>query len=369
MKRSTAGFTLVELLVVILCSSIVTVTAMSFLLMGMRMTGESNDTAQRQQTTRIILTMLEDLAGSGQIREVRDEGESGWAVLDGSESSQPLLRYEPDQKTIVSGSGTVLMENITASTAEYHPEQKLLRFTFTSKKAVYETSIYCRMGVKSNSTDKEEADALMALALQPQNAPPAHIQNTPTSGGSLGSESAAQTPAPAASAPTQRESRLMLLSVLAEQHGSGGEIQNQPADAPYRYFSEWYIGGYGADKPGWNTDTPWCACFVSWAAAQLGDAYLTAVPRFCNVDDGMEQFQSGSIGAWYGRGYVPTPGDCIFFDWSGGNDPAHVGVVFYVDEDAGKVYTIEGNSGSRVALRSYARNDPCILGYGVLKWK
>ena len=33
------------------------------------------------------------------------------------------------------------------------------------------------------------------------------------------------------------------------------------------------------------------------------------------------------------------------------------------------LYTIEGNSGGRVALNCYPKNDPRIMGYGVLNWK
>ena len=33
------------------------------------------------------------------------------------------------------------------------------------------------------------------------------------------------------------------------------------------------------------------------------------------------------------------------------------------------LYTIEGNSGGRVAVQRYLLSDPRIVGYGVLKWK
>lgn len=356
MNRSTAGFTLVELLLAILCSSVVTLAAMSFLLMGMRMTGESNGTAQRQQTARIILTMVENLGG-----EIKDasSSEDGWSIT-GADGE--LLAYSSKKQAITSHSMT-LIDGLEDATADM--DGQLLRLTITTEKAAYETYVYCRTATPQR--EPAEAAALLT-AFRSRVAEAAAANRLAALSESPTSAPAAQSPPPA-SAPRERESRLALLSILAEQHGSTGEIKNQAAGAAYRYFSEWYIGGYGDSKPGWNADTPWCACFVSWAAAQLGDTYLNTVPYFCNVDDGMEQFKSGAIGTWHGRGYTPTPGDCIFFDWSGGDDPAHVGVVFYVDAPGGKLYTIEGNSGSRVAIRSYALDDPCILGYGVLNWK
>lgn len=364
MNRSTSGFTLVELLVAILCCSVVTMAAMSFLLMGIRMTGESNDTAQRQQTARIVLNMVENLGG--EITGVENpDGE--WVIK--SKTNGDLLRYSKDGRAITSNNMT-LIDGLES--AEATMTGRLLRLTIKTEKAVYTTSVYCRTAPEETpeqsggGADAEPAEAAdLIFRTRVAEAAAANQRLAASRGASTADDGGGETPAP----PTERESRLTLLAVLAEQHGSSGEIKNQAADAPYRYFSEWYIGGYGAEKPGWNADTPWCACFISWAAARLGEERLSAVPRFCNVDDGMARFKSGGIGAWHGRGYAPTPGDCIFFDWSGGDDPAHVGVVFYVDASAGKLYTIEGNSGGRVAVRSYAPDDPCILGYGVLKWK
>lgn len=351
MKQSNAGFTLMELLMAILCTSIVTVAAMSFLLMGMRMTGESNDAAEQQQTVRILLTMLENMAGSGQIKEVRTGGQ-GWAVLDGS-SEKPLLQYA--NKAIKSGGGTVLLDDLEASAAKL--EGNLLTVTVETEKGAYTTSVYCRTKVEQKNAVDEEKTGEVLHQPEEELIPPDQPNTDPED--------------PAPDAPAERKSRLQFLTTLAGQHGSDGRIMDQSENAEYQYFSEWYIEGYGEDKPGWNKDTPWCACFVSWAAAQREDG-LSAVPRFCDVDDGMKKFkdEDDPIGSWRdGDGYTPIPGDCIFFDWSGGDDPAHVGVVFYVDDEAEKVYTIEGNSSGRVALRVYGLKDPCIVGYGVLNWK
>ena len=66
-------------------------------------------------------------------------------------------------------------------------------------------------------------------------------------------------------------------------------------------------------------------------------------------------------------------GDYIFFDWEGGkpthsdhDDPDHVGAVLMIQNNI--IYTIEGNSGGRVAIRSYQKDDPRILGYGIMPW-
>ena len=37
--------------------------------------------------------------------------------------------------------------------------------------------------------------------------------------------------------------------------------------------------------------------------------------------------------------------------------------------EGNSLYTIEGNSGGRVAVQRYLLSDPRIVGYGVLNWK
>lgn len=64
---------------------------------------------------------------------------------------------------------------------------------------------------------------------------------------------------------------------------------------------------------------------------------------------------------------MPIPGDYVFFDWDGGNNPDHVGAVLCVEGNF--LYTIEGNSGGRVAVNRYPLSDKRIVGYGVLNWK
>lgn len=154
------------------------------------------------------------------------------------------------------------------------------------------------------------------------------------------------------------------MQTLAGQYDSRGEIKGK---SDYRYFSEWYIRSY-KDNPGWNQYTPWCACFLSWAADQKKASIDGDPPRFANVDTGMEGFQkSGKWRAPNDEVNMPIPGDYVFFDWDRDSDPDHVGAVLCVDGN--QLYTIEGNSGGRVAVNCYPKNDPRIVGYGVLNWK
>lgn len=154
---------------------------------------------------------------------------------------------------------------------------------------------------------------------------------------------------------------------MPDSNDSRGEIKNADSTYTYKYFSEWYIGDY-AKNPGWNQYTPWCGCFLSWAADQQKASINGDPPRFANVDEGMEKFKDSRM--WRERGdtnNMPIPGDYVFFDWDGKSDPDHVGAVLCVEGNF--LYTIEGNSGGRVAVNRYSLSDSRIVGYGVLNWK
>ena len=331
MKRGSGGFTLVELVVTVACSSLVTLAVMSLLLVSTRVERTAQDTAGRQSTARIILTMLENAAGTGGVERVETVGED-WTLL-GEDGA--LLRYSSSEGALKTGGGAVMMDGVEDSAAGL--ENRLLTISLQSEGKRYETSVYCRTAIGSGeySGGTELADQAMAAMTAED-----RLEGT-------------------------RDARYKLLTVLASQYGSGGEIK-QPDDGEYRYYSEWYIEGY-EEHPGWNENTPWCACFLSWAV-DLSKERLEALPRFANVNDGMERFQSGEYGGWLEPDEDdPLPGDLIFFDWDGDSDPDHVGAVMLVRD--GTVYTIEGNSGGKVAVHSYSRNDACVMGYGLLDWK
>lgn len=341
MKRNNSGFTMVELLVTVAVSSIVLAAAASLMLLGLRVHQTTQKEAGEQQTVRIVLSALEDLSASGKISRVEPFSD-GWRLLgktsDGK-SGAVLLRYN-NGKLRSGGSGDqVLLDNLRG--AQVILDGSLVTFTFATAAHSYSTSVFCRTGIEGDSVGK--ADALEKLEeLKKPNLPDA-----------------------ADLTDTEKAARFAFLQKLADQYDSRGEIKS--GDSTYTYFSEWYIDGYARD-PRWNQYTPWCACFLSWAAAQQpGETFDGAPPRFAKVDDGMASFQNGKWRNPNDANNMPIPGDYVFFDWDRDRDPDHVGAVLCVDGN--QLYTIEGNSGGRVAVNCYPKNDPRIMGYGVLNWK
>lgn len=339
MKRNNSGFTMVELLVTVAVSSIVLAAAASLMLLGLRVHQTTQKEAGEQQTVRIVLSALEDLSASGKIYRVEPLSD-GWQLQGKTADGKPgavLLRYNSG-KLASGGSGDqVLLDNLRG--AQVILDGSLVTFTFATAAHRYSTSVFCRTGIKGDSVGK--ADALEKL----------EELKTPT------------LPESTTLSKTEMDARFAFLKTLAGQYDSRGEILLENT-SPYKYFSEWYIHGY-KDHPGWNQYTPWCACFLSWAADQQKTSINGAPPRFAKVDDVMNAFQTQK--KWRDSGTEPIPGDYVFFDWNGGSDPDHVGAVLCVK--GGYLYTIEGNSGGKVAVQRYLLSDSRIVGYGVLNWK
>lgn len=336
MKRNNSGFTMVELLVTVAVSSIVLAAAASLMLLGLRVHQTTQKEAGEQQTVRIVLSALEDLSASGKIYRVEPLSD-GWQLqgktADGA-AGAVLLRYKSGKLTSGTSGDQVLLDNLRGARVDL--DGSLVTFSFATAAHSYSTSVFCRTGIEGDSVGKAEAEDI--------------LKKTPT------------LPAAADLTETEKDARFAFLQTLAGQYDSRGEIKKTDT-----YFSEWYIGNY-ADHPGWNKYTPWCGCFLSWAADQQKASIDGDPPRFADVDDGMKLFRdNGRDDQWRDSGATPIPGDYVFFDWDRDSDPDHVGAVLCVKD--GFLYTIEGNSGGKVAVQRYDLNDKRIVGYGVLDWE
>ncbi len=337
MKRNNSGFTMVELLVTVAVSSIVLAAAASLMLLGLRVHQTTQKEAGEQQTVRIVLSALEDLSASGKIYRVEPLSD-GWQLQGKTADGTPgavLLRYNSGKLRSGTSGDQVLLDNLRGARVDL--DGSLVTFTFATAAHSYSTSVFCRTGIEGDSVGKEEAKDILTKK-------PTLPESTKLS-------------------EAEKKARFQFLQTLANQYDSRGEIKGGSG-----YFSEWYIGDY-AKNPGWNQYTPWCGCFLSWGAAQQRDTIDGDPPRFADVDKGMADFKAQK-NKWRNpndANNMPIPGDYVFFDWDGGSDPDHVGAVLCVK--GGFLYTIEGNSGGRVAVQRYSLGDSRIVGYGVLNWK
>ncbi len=311
------GFTLIELVISIAVATLVTAAATTVLLLALRVNRQSSQTAAKQYTVRSLLSAMENAASTGAVQSLKSESDH-WELY--AEGETPIFQYISKDQTI-SVNGAAVLEGVYASHATL--ENGLLTVSIENSEGAFSSSVYCRT-IKT----KDVPEPTMPIEVEPT--------------GKLES----------------------FLTVLASQYGSTGQIIYSDGIAmdEAKYYSEWYIGGY-ADHPGWNTKTPWCACFVSWALVQVGTHGSDGHNKwFAEVDDFMAYFQQNKM--WKADG--AEIGDLVFFDWINDDvpDAQHVGVVIGFSEDEKQIYTIEGNSAGRVAFRSYETDDWRILGYG-----
>ena len=173
---------------------------------------------------------------------------------------------------------------------------------------------------------------------------------------------------------------------------ANGEIGYERARNGYTKYADWS----GGNKYG-----EWCSDFVSWCVAQAdlhqstyyldylypmqtscatGVRWYTHRGRYVTVTGMLRGYGS----QWYRtdgtplseRPYLPMRGDLVYFEWYKYNRIDHVGIVEYVEMDAGGLYiihTIEGNNTfegkktNTVERFSYPLNDPSIRAYGVTR--
>lgn len=336
--RKSGGFTLVELVVSIAVASLVTMAATTVLMLALRVNRQTSDTATQQYMVRALLTAMEKAAMEGSIKSVKTDHLNYWELLDDGDEPTAIFRFSAFYRKIYVNDIPVL-EDVQASSVSR--EGNLLNIILVTKEGSFDTSIYCRGSeLKENNGESSE---------QP---------------------------------PVEETTVERFIRILASQYGSRGKIVYavQPeGDAP-EYYSEWYIGQTyenGVGQDGWNADTAWCTCYVSWALEQTGlpgpDDYQTKAEDgtpiahgnwFSNVNDFMNFCQQEP--AQYGQSWSKTPsiGNLVFFNIDNDTDADHIGIV--VNVHGGAVYTIEGNNDGKVTLAKYDMDDPRILGYGRL---
>ncbi len=127
---------------------------------------------------------------------------------------------------------------------------------------------------------------------------------------------------------------------------------NTSGSGNYTEYGYWY-----------GLQDQWCAMFVSWCLRQSG-VTSDVVPSHASCTNWVSWFQTNATYNTRSSGYVPSPGDIIFFKSDAVTRASdHVGIVNYVSGST--VYTIEGNSSNQVRTRSYSLSDTYIVGYGI----
>lgn len=320
------GFTLVELLITMIATGIVATAAITFAFFGLRTTALATDAAQKDATSRIVTTMLQNLASGGTITGI-DENDGDYSIKSGEDE---LLNYNSVTNTISVGNNAIL-ENVTGFSARLDDDQ-LLTFKLIVNGQHYTNTTYLRTQ-RSISTDKDEAEKNEAIGEVKTDL---DIYLEPASEED-DSEKEKQ----------EKELRAKFMAILAAQLGvSGGKT-----------YTDWY------SNYTWPEDTAWCATFLSWSIDLLPDTFEK--PRFANVGTGMQWFNDRNR-FFNDNDHEPELGDFVFLHRPGESNPYHVGAFLTMDDKY--IYTIEGNLDNEVKLRAYDKSSNPILGYGVVQW-
>ena len=159
-----------------------------------------------------------------------------------------------------------------------------------------------------------------------------------------------------------------------------------------------YTEEHGRTKYGeWAGDpqAEWCAEFLCWCVDQVDQRHGTSLlrslwPLYGGTNTGRDWFIAqgryvcrwGYIDGWGYQwlrgehrfvrpaGYIPQPGDWVFFTWTSDRDTDHVALVEYCTEDLyGQVtvHVIEGNNPSAVQRNAYPLTSSRVLGYGTVQ--
>lgn len=150
----------------------------------------------------------------------------------------------------------------------------------------------------------------------------------------------------------------MIAAIARAEVGAEGSVE-APRGSNNVKYNTWYYG-----HPVSGLDYAWCAVFVTWCADQCGyldggygeglsePLFQKSIGYGCSpmyrrfvTDMGFEHYPTRQCYPYCSDGYVPVPGDILFFT----PDPAqavystytHIGIVVEVTEDA--IHVVEGN--------------------------
>lgn len=117
---------------------------------------------------------------------------------------------------------------------------------------------------------------------------------------------------------------------------------------------------------GFSSRVAWCACFVNWCMRNTPSATNSYPYSSNNAYCQTVANNLSSLGQFGHDSSIITTGDVIFFDWECDGHTDHIGIV--IGRDSNKVYTVEGNSGDQVKIKSYNLSSSVIYGYGYLNY-
>ena len=161
--------------------------------------------------------------------------------------------------------------------------------------------------------------------------------------------------------PAQQEARMQIVRQAESWLGAREGDEDHQAIVNIYNAHEPLAQGYEV-----SYEDDWCAAFGSTVAIQCGMTQI--IPTECGCERQIGLFKD--MGCWVeDDGYIPLPGDYIFYCWTdkGFGDSTgwsgHVGIV--AGTAGGYIKVIEGNYDDAVKIRYIPINGAGIRGFGV----
>lgn len=139
--EKNGGFTLVELMVAILCGTIVTGLTVTVLILGLRLRSASAETALRQKKVRTLQAVVREVAEQDRAACLETD-DGGWNLKD--TEGQTILSGD---SYAVSLRGSILLED-TLSWASLSDPGNVLTIKLETDGSEYEFSVYSEMPIE-----------------------------------------------------------------------------------------------------------------------------------------------------------------------------------------------------------------------------
>ena len=152
MKRND-GFTLVELIVSIAISTIVTAGVLSILLFGMRINAKTANNVKQQNVTNMLTTIVQDIAEESGIEIITTET----GVIAQGKDGAPKIEFIKEEKAVYLNN-TKFMDEVKNFTLNYDETSLLLSLTIelddngNEEGTKYTIKNYCRLNANPPPT-------------------------------------------------------------------------------------------------------------------------------------------------------------------------------------------------------------------------
>ena len=148
MKRND-GFTLIELMVSVAIGTLITLAATTTLLLGLRINAQTTDNIKRQNTTDMLVQVLQDVAEEPDIWV--DMENTGIYGKDGT-------AYVTFENNTIFLRDTIFMEEVDSFKAVLTEDNQLLTISIAVDGITYDASAYCRLNPTPTPTPSPTPD-------------------------------------------------------------------------------------------------------------------------------------------------------------------------------------------------------------------